>query len=499
MKKKWIALILAALLAISSLAACSTASPSGSIANAGAGGNLDPQNPVTVTLWHYYVGENQQALEAAVSDFNQTLGIEEGVIVEAVAMGSIAELETAITDSAMGIINSQPMPQVFSSYPDKALEIDALDQVVDLNEYFTEAEKALYVDDFLADGIFEDGKMLLTPVVKSTELLYVNATAWNEFAEEKGYSEMDLASWETIYSTARAYYEWTDAQTPDTPWDGISLLGFDSVANFIIIGNKQLGVDIIDADGGESGQAVLDEEVLRRVFDIYYRGIALGYFGAVGKFRSDDIKAGNLISYVGSSSSAAYFPTWIESDNTQQPIEFLPLAYPVFEGGEPYAIQQGAGMCIAKSTPAQQEGAALFLKWFTAGAQNINFAMTTGYLPVEKEAYNSTALDEVLQGLREGDEAQQNVAGVYEIAFNQITESSTYAAKPFEGSYDVRSVLQSTLTDLAAADAASAAVYKVEGATEEEVLAGLDVDARFAQWLDTVRAELDKLDIEYSS
>lgn len=221
MLKKVLALTLACLLIVTCLAACSGgADTSGSGASTGGSavtdGNLDPQNPVTVTLWHYYVGENQQALEAAVSSFNQSAGIEQGVIVEAVAMGSIAELETAITDSAMGIINSQPMPQIFSSYPDKAMEIYELDMVADPGAYFTDEEKNQYVDDFLADGIFEGDRMLMVPIVKSTELLYVNATAWNEFAAAGGYDEEDLAGWESVLDTARAYYLWTDAQTPDT-------------------------------------------------------------------------------------------------------------------------------------------------------------------------------------------------------------------------------------------------------------------------------------------
>ena len=135
---------------------------------------LDPKNPVTITLWHYYVGENQQAIEAAVTEFNQTEGIEKGVIVEAVAKGSIAELEEAVTNSAKGIIGAEVMPDIFSSYPDKAMEIDELGKVCDLNAYFTEEEKNLYVADFLKDGMYSGGRFLLVPIVKSTELFYIN-------------------------------------------------------------------------------------------------------------------------------------------------------------------------------------------------------------------------------------------------------------------------------------------------------------------------------------
>lgn len=492
--KRMLVVVMVALL----LLAVSACSPAGDTTKEAATtpsltGHLDPKKPVTVTLWHYYVGENQQALETAVSDFNQTVGMENGVIVEPIGMGSIAELETNVTNSAMGVINAQPMPQIFSSYPDKALEIDALDQVVDLSGYFTEEEKAQYVTGFLSDGIFGEGRMLLVPVVKSTELLYLNATSWDEFASAEGLTLDALGTWESIYDAARQYYRWTAGS--DSGWTGKAMLGFDSVANYIIIASKQMGVNVIDAAAGE---AALNKSVLRRVFDPYVEGMGLGYFGAYGKFRSDDIKAGDLIAYVGSSSSAAYFPTWIEKNNTQAAIDFTPLSYPVFDGGEAYAIQQGAGMCVAKSTPAQQEGSVLFLKWFTDVAENIKFAMTTGYLPVKTAAYGSDAFSEALTNLRAGEEAQQNVAGVYEIALHQITESNTYAATPFDGSYDVRSILQSTLMDAAAMAMEAAEPLKAAGLSEEEILEQLDMDGRFDAWIETVQKRLEELEIPVS-
>lgn len=55
-----------------------------------------------------------------------------------------------------------------------------------------------------------------------------------------------------------------------------------------------------------------------------------GYFSASGWFRSDDIKTGNIIGYVGSTSSATYFPTQVvESDTESHDIELkiLPPRY----------------------------------------------------------------------------------------------------------------------------------------------------------------------------
>ena len=460
----------------------------------GAKSALNPKNPVSITLWHYYVGDNKIAVETAVDTFNKSVGSEKGVVVNAVAKGSVSELEKAVTDAANGVINAEAMPDLFSCYPDKALEIDELGKLCNLNDYFSESEKSLYVEEFLNDGQFDGERLLILPIVKSTELLYVNETAWNQFASVNGIDANKLSSWEGVYAAAQAYYQWTDAQTPEIAGDGKSLMGVDSVANYVIIGNKQLGVEVID---GENQQVVLDRAAMKKIFDTYYGGISLGYFNAVGKFRSDDIKAGDLAAYVGSSSGAAYFPTWIEKDNTQQPIDFQALSYPVFDGGSPYAIQQGAGMSVANSTPEKQEGATVFLKWFTSEAENIDFAMTTGYLPVQSGAYENSEFKASLEDLRAGEAAEKNIAAVYDIALDQIRERDTYASLPFKGSYQVRSTLEKSLTAMGQSGRQNAAALKAQGLSETEILAALDLNARFEEWLTAIRSQLDQSGISY--
>lgn len=282
--------------------------------NGNSSSELDPSNPVSISLWHYYVGDNKIALELAVDEFNQTIGMDQGVVVNAVAKGSIMDLENAITDSAKGVVNAEVMPELFSSYPDKAMEIDALGKICELNQYFLEEDQEKYVKEFLDEGVFEGERLLSIPIVKSTELLYVNQTAYDDFIRETDFDQSKLSTWEGVYETARAFYQWSDNKTPETPWDGQSFMGVDSLANYVVIGNRQLGVEVID---GENKQAVLNRSAMRKVFDEYFGGMSLGYFNIGGKFRSDDIKTGDLVAYAGSTSGAAYFPTWIEKNNTQ--------------------------------------------------------------------------------------------------------------------------------------------------------------------------------------
>jgi multiple sugar transport system substrate-binding protein len=54
---------------------------------------------------------------------------------------------------------------------------------------------------------------------------------------------------------------------------------------------------------------------------------------------------------------------------------------------------------LAKTTRKNRK-AALFLKWFTSPEQNVKFAMTTGYLPVQTHLMGSQDFEDVLDTLR---------------------------------------------------------------------------------------------------
>lgn len=456
--------------------------------------NLDPENPVAITLWHYYTGDNKVYLENMVNEFNHTVGADQGVLVSINSKGGIAELEEALTNSAKGLINAEEMPNIFSCYLDKLIEIDSYEEVADLNQYFTEDEVDLYISDFITDGIAKDGRLLSIPIAKSTEILYINQTDFQPFINETGFNINDLASWEGIYDASRYYYKWSDAKTPDVSWDGKSFIGIDSLANFIVISNQQLGTEIFDA---ENNIVKINKDSMRRIFDIYYQGMCLEYFNSVRAFSSDDVKAGDLLAYVGSTSSASYFPRAIEVDNSEVSIELNAMLYPVFENSEILAIQQGAGMSISKSDPAKEEGSVLFLKWLTSPEKNIPFSIGTGYLPVEKEAYESELLNESLEYLKNNNQMSKNIFDVYELATTQIMELGTYSPTPFEGSYDARNILASTLGSIAQNGKENVREFKEEGYSEDEIIEELDVDNAFETWIANIETEFTEQNIEY--
>lgn len=102
---------------------------------------------------------------------------------------------------------------------------------------------------------------------------------------------------------------------------------------------------------------------MRKIWEHFYVPYVKGYFRHVGQYRSDDVKLGEIIALVCSSSSAVYFPAEVTPvDGSPYPIEHLVLPLPNFDQTTPCAVQQGAGMAVTKSTEAEEYASVIFLK-----------------------------------------------------------------------------------------------------------------------------------------
>lgn len=424
---------------------------------------LDPENPVSLTVWHYYNGAQQANFDALAEEFNATVGKEKGIYVEGYSQGSVSDLEQAISSSLAGEVGAGDLPDIFSSYADTACSAQQEGRLVDLTEYFSKDEIAEYVDSYIEEGYFNgDGALYLLPVAKSTEITIMNKTDWEPFAQATGTTTEELSTVEGITKAAQRYYEWTDSLTPDIPDDGKAFYGRDAMANYMIIGMKQMGQELFEV---RDGKMVLhtDRDLLHRLWENYYVPYVKGYFGAYGKFRSDDVKTGDILAYTGSTSSVLYFPDRVETDDDSYPIEFVMLPAPVMEGGEDYRVQQGAGMAVTRSDETHEYAASLFLKWFTEKDQNLRFISDSGYMPVKKEANSMEVLDEVLadKNIKMNDKAYSCLSTV----MMEYDHTRYYTTKNFENGYQMRNIVDSSLSDRAEADKA---------AIDEAVAAGAD-------------------------
>ena len=130
----------------------------------------DPAEPVKLTVWVYYNGDQLESFNQLVAEFNDTTGREKDIIVDSYSQGTVNDLETNVMASAQGKVGASPMPNIFSAYADTAYTLDQMGELVDLSSYFTNEERAAYVDSYLEEGDFSgNGSIKIFPVAKSTE------------------------------------------------------------------------------------------------------------------------------------------------------------------------------------------------------------------------------------------------------------------------------------------------------------------------------------------
>ncbi len=447
-------------------------------------GGTKSSEPVTLTLWTYYSGEQLDSFNALVDTFNDTVGKEKGITVESSTQGSVNELETNVMDAAEEKVGASDMPNIFSAYADTAYKLDEMGDVVDLSDYLTDEEKEAYIDAYLKEGDFSgDGSIKIFPVAKSTELLFLNKTDWQKFADATGTSESDLETVEGLVETAEKYYNWTDEQTEE-PDDGKALFGRDAMANYMLVGARQLGGNLFDVEDGKM-KLNFDKEIVRKLWDNYYVPYVKGYFAASGRFRSDDIKTGNILAYTGSTSSATFFPKQVMTSETElHDIELEVLPAPQFADGEKWAVQQGAGMVVTKGSEEEIKASVEFLKWFTEPENNTGFSIGSGYMPVTKEATDMVEIRKSGTGLSESMDA------VLTEAVETINNNELYTTPSFRGAQDSRSVLEYAMSDLADSDRQTVEERISEGQSMEEATAEFVSDDYFDSWYEETLEKL---------
>lgn len=499
---------LSSLLALSllTLSACSsetgTSSPSASSGGSGstsASSNQSNNEVVQLKLWHYYNNNTKDALDVIISEFNDTVGLEKNIHLEAFSYSSVNDLATAVVAAGNKEVGMADMPDIFSAYSDTALLLHDMGVVASMDSYFSAQELALFQQDFLNEGRFdEDGQLRIIPVAKSTELLFINDTDFQVFAEETGAEQSEMETWEGLVEVAEAYYHWTDEKTPDVDYDGSALFGVDSESNFLLLAARQLGEEMYLYEG-EQVYFGLSEEAAKKIWEILFVPYIKGYYGSFGSYRSDDVRSGDILAYVGSTSSVYYFPTSVEKGRAEAyDIVGTTMAYPYFEKGEQVTVQQGAGMLVAKNGEAQEAAAAEFLKWFTSAEYNLNFAVSTGYIPVQNDALSLDGVMEVMESNTEG-EIPSIVSHSMEITYNQmLPEYEFYTSKPFHGSYDTRNALKTVTEDTIAGFLATYDEMLESGSSREEVLESLTGEEAFLEWYEFLKETINTIMEDYN-
>lgn len=450
---------------------------------------LSPNKPVTLRIWHYYNGPQKTAFDDLVKEFNDTVGREYGIMVEAFNQGSVSDLMKKISDSLNNRVGSDEIPDIYAAYADTAYEAYLKDRLTNLNTYMTKEEIAEYL--YMEEGNFGNGGgHYLFPIAKSTEVLILNKTAWDEFVSDTGAKEEDLQTNEGITKLGALYYDWTDSRTK-TPNDGKAFFGRDALSNYIIVGSMQLSQELFNVNGGEVTYNV-NPGAMRVLWDNYYIPYLKGHFLALGRFRSDDMRTGDIIALTCSSPGAKFISDEVtRPDGSSYPIEIKAFPLPNFAGYPKYAVQQGAGMVINKSVESKEYASIVFLKWFTEADRNISFSVNTGYLPVKKSASNIDAIKHVMQS--QGNPIDGLTEDVLFTALSMTNEYTLYTSKAFKNGNNAYNYVGTAMGQKATHDRAEITEFVRSGQNVREAEKKYEGDTNFEAWLESFVFGLNQL------
>jgi multiple sugar transport system substrate-binding protein len=357
----------------------------------GSGKNLP--DPVVLTLWHNPGSQARHALSDIADEFNRTVGRKKGIILAVTSIGKSLVLHEKLELIANGDPGAPEPPNIAVAYPKTAVLLARKNRLVDIGSYFSERELSACVPRFLEEGRIMDGKLYVFPTNKSTEILIVNRTLFDRFASDTGTKLEDLGTVEGLLRSARGYYEWTDAQTPDIPDDGRAFFMIDNPFNFIQVAYRQLGENFLSDKGMNFSSPVFE-----KVWDAAYTAAIKGHAAIYNGFGTDLTKTGDLVCWTSSSAGITFLPVSMTyADNTSEPVAFDVLPYPVFEGGKKTAIQRGGGFCLLRSGQRKEDAAIVFLKWLTEPEHNIHYLEDSGYLPVTREALAKIVIDRPME------------------------------------------------------------------------------------------------------
>ncbi len=424
----------------------------------------------SLTIWTYYNSETENAFQELLKNFNTTKGKELKIAVTSQSQGSsVNDLFTSLLESANDNIGSKSLPDLFLAYPDTAFELDKKGKIANINDYFTKDELSIFNSGFLNEGKieFNNDNIKILPVSKSTEALYINKTDFDKFLEQNydlNIKYSDLSTIEGLIEVSKKYYERT----------GKAFYGRDSLDNYFVIGCKQLGIDVLRYDENNNYGINYDHDVFKKLWDSYYVPYVKGYFSSVGKFRSNDIMTGEILAYVGSTSSGGYFPNNVYSEDEsvgKYKIDCEVLTAPYFADGEKYAVSQGAGFCVTKSSKSQEDASIQFLKWLTDSENLQSFCGNTGYFPATSDGFSSSFISS---------QKNENFKKTFQVAKKTTKEFAMYTNIVGEGGTSFRNKLKNSFSN-----ALNSARSAVESATDKEaIIAEYTSDDKFESWFE---------------
>ena len=375
------------------------------------GVNVEIPAGTEITFWHAMGGKNGEAVEYLVNQFNEEN--EYGITVTAEFQGGYGDLDKKV----MAGLSAKQFPNIAQAYGNNIIRYIDSGKIVALDDYINSEKYG--IEDFndiieayrTENSSYPDGKFNSLPFNKSTEVLYINKTRFEE-------NNLEVpTTLEELEAVSKQITEIT----------GKPAFGYDSIQNLFIIWCQNFGSEYTNS----KGEALFDTQEARDAINFFAKGVKEGYFRTAGedKYMSGPFNNEDVWMFIGSTSGADY----VGSDA----FEFAAYEYPY--GANPTVIQQGSNMFMLDNGDEENAATFVFMNWLTQTEQTLYWSMNSGYLPVRESA-------------RETDEWKAYIAdGVGKPTTKSvgIGQASNYTFDPiFANSYSVRKAVEQAVMDV---------------------------------------------------
>ncbi|MBE6961150.1 MAG: extracellular solute-binding protein [Ruminococcaceae bacterium] len=461
MKKRITALLLAAVLVMSLLAACGGQQPSAS--SKPDGSDETPADPSTsaqtvgnfavpeggydgsaVTIKFYNtMGANLRAvLDAYIVEFNK---LYPNITIEVTQVGNYDDVRDQISTE----ITVGNQPHIAYCYPDHvalynlAKAVTTLDSMIDSKIEvkradgsteilgLTDEQKADFIEGYYNEGKqYGDGLMYTMPLSKSTEVLYYNKT----FFEANNISVP--TTWDELEAVCAKIKAIDPKSIP---------LGYDSEANWFITMCEQYKSPYTSASGDHFLFDNDQNHAFIKKFNEWYQKGYLTTQTLYGGYTSGLFTATNGIkSYmsIGSSAGATHQRPAAGADGSY-PFEVGIATIPQVDASNKKVISQGPSLCIfQKSNPQEVLASWLFVKYLTTTVEfQAEFGMASGYVPVLKSVGENAVYADFIKSADGG-----NFISALSAKVCLEQESAYYTSPAFNGSSTARDQVGSLLT-----------------------------------------------------
>lgn len=336
---------------------------------------LDKNKPVTLTMWHVYGEQADSPMNRLIDEFNETVGMEKGIIINVTAMSNASKIGEKLLDAQNKVPGSAEMPDLFFAHKSNALGLGT-DNLLDWKEYFSEKELSAYVPGFLEDGTV-DGKLSVFPVSKSTHLLFIAGSQFERFSADTGVTYEALSTWDGFFDAAAKYYDWSG---------GKPFCALDYPLRAIELAATESGAGNIFADNGFYDPSNV---IFKQTFMKFADSLAKGHIMLSNLYSNTQVMTGEVMTGISSSAAILYYNDRVTyEDGTSEPMKLEVLPLPSEKGKKPYITQAGVGLCAYKTSSQKAEAAVIFAKWLTEPERNLEFVCQTGYMPVTNGAFD---------------------------------------------------------------------------------------------------------------